>query len=345
MVFQYGWGAELIGLDGPVPIQSFVPMMMFAVLFGLSMDYEVFLLTSFREHWQRTGDMRMSVRRGLADTGQVITSAAAIMVVIFASFVLTDSAIAKMFGVGLATAVLVDATVVRCLLVPSLMVLAAKWTWWLPGWLDRILPELHVEGDPTDLETINRPAGPGPDPNTPAVGVLPAALGAGGALLAGSVVTDPLPALGFGAVAAGVAVWLPRRVPGAGESVTLRLVAVLGGVAIAAVGAAGYNAVVAANDRSAAGMAVAMLLAGAAAAVLPGVRRYAVAVVLGAASMALAAASAWQPVGFALAPVLVAALTGALASAAIAVACRALLRGPSSRHAPEPAVDRVGAGV
>lgn len=152
MVFQWGWGATLIGLDGPVPIESYVPMMLFAVLFGLSMDYEVFLLTSFREQWERTGDMVVSVRRGLSDTGKVVTSAALIMCVVFGSFVLSDNAIVKMFGVGLATAVFVDATVVRCMLVPAIMVLAQKGTWWLPAWLDRLLPHLHVEGDPRALD-------------------------------------------------------------------------------------------------------------------------------------------------------------------------------------------------
>jgi RND superfamily putative drug exporter len=127
-------------------------MMMFAVLFGLSMDYEVFLLTAFREHWERTGDMTVAVRRGLADTGHLVTAAAAIMVVVFGSFLLSDNAIVKMFGIGLATAVAVDATIVRCLLVPAIMVLAQKGTWWLPGWLDRLLPELHVEGDPRALD-------------------------------------------------------------------------------------------------------------------------------------------------------------------------------------------------
>ena len=164
-VFQWGWGAPLIGLDGPVPIESYVPMMMFAVLFGLSMDYEIFLLTAFNEHYQRTGDIVTAVRRGLADTGQLITAAALIMVAVFTSFVIPDNAVVKMFGVGLATAVLVDATIVRCILVPSLMVLAAKWTWWLPGWLDRALPELHIEGDPAQLESVGtraRAAGVGP---------------------------------------------------------------------------------------------------------------------------------------------------------------------------------------
>ena len=152
VVFQWGWGATLIGLEGPVPIESYVPMMMFAVLFGLSMDYEVFLLTAFREHWERTGDMTTAVRRGLADTGKLVTAAALIMVVVFGSFLLSENAIVKMFGIGLATAVAVDATIVRCLLVPAIMVLAQKGTWWLPDWLDRLLPRLHVEGDPRALD-------------------------------------------------------------------------------------------------------------------------------------------------------------------------------------------------
>jgi len=154
-VFEKGWGAHWIGLEGPIPIDSYVPMMMFAVLFGLSMDYEVFLLTSFREHWAQSGDMVASVRRGLADTGRLVTSAAFIMVVVFASFILSDTPLVKLFGVGLATAVIVDATVVRCVLVPAIMVLAAKGTWWLPGWLDRLLPQLHVEGDPAALDALS----------------------------------------------------------------------------------------------------------------------------------------------------------------------------------------------
>lgn len=141
-VFQWGWGASLLGLDGPVPIDSYVPMVLFAVLFGLSMDYEVFLLSAVREHWVRTGDNLVAVRRGLAETGGVITSAALIMVCVFASFVLVDNPTIKIFGLGLATAIVVDATIVRCLLVPATMVLLGRWNWWLPRWLDRLLP--HV---------------------------------------------------------------------------------------------------------------------------------------------------------------------------------------------------------
>ena len=141
-VFQWGWGAGLLGLDGPVPIDSYVPMVLFAVLFGLSMDYEVFLLSAIQEHWTRTGDNRVAVRRGLAETGGVITSAALIMVCVFGSFILVDNPTVKIFGLGLATAIVVDATVVRCLLVPATMVLLGRWNWWLPRWLDRLVP--HV---------------------------------------------------------------------------------------------------------------------------------------------------------------------------------------------------------
>lgn len=147
-VFVWGWGAELIGLSGPVPIDAYVPMMMFAVLFGLSMDYEVFLLTSFREHFSKTGDMHVSVRRGLAETGRLVTSAALIMVVVFGSFIFASEPLLKIFGVGLSVAVIVDATVVRLLLVPAVMVLIKKGTWWLPRWLDRALPVIELEADP-----------------------------------------------------------------------------------------------------------------------------------------------------------------------------------------------------
>jgi RND superfamily putative drug exporter len=119
-------------------------MVLFAVLFGLSMDYEVFLLSAVREHWVRTGDNLAAVRRGLAETGGVITSAALIMVCVFASFVLVDNPTIKIFGLGLAAAIVVDATIVRCLLVPATMVLLGRWNWWLPRWLDRLLP--HVLG-------------------------------------------------------------------------------------------------------------------------------------------------------------------------------------------------------
>ncbi len=146
-VFQLGWGSSLIGLDHAIPIVSFVPLLMFAILFGLSMDYEVFLLTQMREHYQETGDEKEAVVEGLANTGRVITSAAAIMVCVFTSFVLNGNPIVKEFGVGLAVAIAIDSTLVRCLLVPAIMVLLGKWAWWMPSWMDRFLPHISIEGE------------------------------------------------------------------------------------------------------------------------------------------------------------------------------------------------------
>ncbi len=146
-VFQLGWGSSLIGLDHSIPIVSFVPLLMFAILFGLSMDYEVFLLTQMQEHYKAHGDAKRAVVEGLANTGRVITSAAAIMVCVFTSFVLNGNPLVKEFGVGLAVAIAIDATLVRCLLVPAVMVLLGKRMWWLPHLLDRIIPHISVEGD------------------------------------------------------------------------------------------------------------------------------------------------------------------------------------------------------
>jgi RND superfamily putative drug exporter len=146
-VFQLGWGSSLIGLDHSIPIVSFVPLLMFAILFGLSMDYEVFLLTQMREHFTKYGDERRAVVEGLANTGRVITSAAAIMVCVFTSFVLNGDPVVKEFGVGLAVAIAIDSTLVRCLLVPAVMVLLGKRAWWLPGWMERIVPKISIEGE------------------------------------------------------------------------------------------------------------------------------------------------------------------------------------------------------
>jgi RND superfamily putative drug exporter len=146
-VFQLGWGVELIGLDHAIPIVSFVPLLMFAILFGLSMDYEVFLLTQMKEHFEETGDERRAVIEGLANTGRVITSAAAIMVCVFTSFVLNGNPLVKEFGVGLAVAIAIDSTLVRCLLVPAVMVLLGKRAWWLPRWMDRVIPRVSIEGE------------------------------------------------------------------------------------------------------------------------------------------------------------------------------------------------------
>jgi len=145
-VFQEGHGAELIGLDGAVPIASYVPLLMFAILFGLSMDYEVFLLTQIQEHYKEDGDPHKAVVDGLASTGRVITSAALIMVCVFSSFVLNGNAVVKEFGVGLAVAIAIDATIVRCLAVPAIMALMGDRAWWLPRWLDRVLPPISIEG-------------------------------------------------------------------------------------------------------------------------------------------------------------------------------------------------------
>jgi len=146
-VFEKGWGASLVGLSGEVPIVSFVPLMMFAILFGLSMDYEVFLMTHIREAWQRTGDNREAVIEGVGTTGRVITSAALIMVSVFFAFIINGDPTVKQFGVGMGVAVAVDATLVRCLLVPAVMVLAGRANWWFPRILDRTIPNFSIEGE------------------------------------------------------------------------------------------------------------------------------------------------------------------------------------------------------
>jgi len=146
-VFQEGHGASLIGLDEAVPIVSFVPLLMFAILFGLSMDYEVFLMTQIQERYHQTRRPTRAVVDGLAGTGRVITSAALIMVCVFASFVLDGDPIVKQFGVGLAVAIAIDATIVRCLLVPAVMTLMGRAAWWMPAWLARRLPRIDIEGE------------------------------------------------------------------------------------------------------------------------------------------------------------------------------------------------------
>ena len=145
-VFQWGWGASLIGLGGSAPIDPWLPVMLFAIVFGLSMDYEVFLLSRVKEEYDRTGNNQLAVADGLAKTARVITAAAAIMVVVFGSFVLDPARSIKMFGFGLAVAVFLDATLVRLVLVPATMELLGDRNWWLPAWLDRLLPKIDVEG-------------------------------------------------------------------------------------------------------------------------------------------------------------------------------------------------------
>ena len=151
-VFQWGWGASLIGVDGTGPIISFFPIFLFAIIFGLSMDYEVFLMSRIHEEWEHNHDATEAVTRGLALTGRVITAAAAIMCTVFLSFMIGEDRIIKLFGLGLASAVFIDAVIIRSVLVPAIMQLLGKRAWWIPDWLDRILPRLHVEpaeGDPS----------------------------------------------------------------------------------------------------------------------------------------------------------------------------------------------------
>ena len=147
-VFQWGWGRSLTGLTENVPIESYVPMMMFAIVFGLSMDYEIFLLSRIQEAWRTTGDSARAVASGLASTARVITCAALIMVAVFAAFIASTTVVVKMLAVGLAAAVVIDASIVRLVLVPAFMFVLGNNNWWLPGWLDRVLPHLDPEGDP-----------------------------------------------------------------------------------------------------------------------------------------------------------------------------------------------------
>ncbi|MCU0309653.1 MAG: MMPL family transporter [Acidimicrobiales bacterium] len=165
-VFQWGWGGSVIGIAG-APIEPFIPMMLFAIVFGLSMDYEVFLLSRIREEYDRTGDPHTSVADGLAATARVITAAAAIMVVVFGSFLLEDLRVIKLLGAGLAVAVLLDATVVRMLLVPATMELLGDRNWWLPGWLDRVLPRIDVEGHAATVGGDDDTPDPGPGGSPP----------------------------------------------------------------------------------------------------------------------------------------------------------------------------------
>ncbi|PJJ56508.1 RND superfamily putative drug exporter [Mumia flava] len=173
MVFQWGWGLGLIGVETTVPIVSFIPLFMFAILFGLSMDYEVFLISRIREEYLRTRDNGRSVIVGIARTARVITSAALIMISVFLGFAMGADPVVKMMGLGLATAILIDATVVRLVLVPAAMTLLGERTWWLPGWLDRILPAsdgTHDADDPAGDHADERPS-PEPEPEPEPTGV------------------------------------------------------------------------------------------------------------------------------------------------------------------------------
>ena len=327
-VFQWGWGAQLIGLDGPVPIESYVPMMMFAVLFGLSMDYEIFLLTAFNEHYQRTGDIVTAVRRGLADTGQLITAAALIMVAVFTSFVIPDNAVVKMFGVGLATAVLVDATIVRCILVPSLMVLAAKWTWWLPGWLDRALPQLHIEGDPAQLESVGTVRTPRPSDQRPATGALALIGGVLVAWVLGTAMTAqptaaPGAALALAAAGGGALAHLPRATPGSGGTLLVRLVLLLAGAGVSAAMFSLVGGLTPATRSNTAVQAAVAILVPALLTALTPLRRGAIPVMLG----SVVAVSALSGSASSVTDVLLTALAAAAATRALGALGRALGRG------------------
>jgi putative drug exporter of the RND superfamily len=161
-VFQWGWGASLIGVHTTSPIPAYVPMMVFAIVFGLSMDYEVFLLSRVHEAWIGTGDAHRSVAIGIGSTARVITTAAAIMVTVFASFILNDQIAVKMLAVGMAVAVFIDASLVRMILVPAIMALLGAKAWWMPRWLEPILPQLHLEGSETAAAASAAAARPSP---------------------------------------------------------------------------------------------------------------------------------------------------------------------------------------
>jgi RND superfamily putative drug exporter len=158
-VFQWGWLGSIVGVSG-APIEAWAPMMLFAIVFGLSMDYEVFLLSAIKEEYDASGDNAHAVSTGLAVTGRLITAAALIMVLVFGSFVLMDMRAMKLMGLGLAVAVAIDATIVRIVLVPATMELLGKANWWLPSRLDRVLPHLAVEGSPSQSPV----GGPAPAP-------------------------------------------------------------------------------------------------------------------------------------------------------------------------------------
>jgi RND superfamily putative drug exporter len=160
-IFQWGWLGSLFGVQQG-PIESFIPVMLFAIVFGLSMDYEVFLISRMHERWVHTREHSRSVAEGLALTGRVVTAAAAIMVCVFLSFMLGENRVIKEFGLSLASAVLLDALVVRCLLLPAVLHLVGERTWHIPAWLDRVLPRLNIEGTvlPSDRSDGHAPAGP-----------------------------------------------------------------------------------------------------------------------------------------------------------------------------------------
>jgi RND superfamily putative drug exporter len=161
-VFQWGWLGSVVGVNKSGPVESFLPVMLFAIVFGLSMDYQVFLVTRIHEEWLKTGDNELAVRNGLATTGKTITAAALIMILVFGSFILGGERVIKEFGLGLAGGVLVDAVVIRMAIVPSLMTLLGKANWWLPQWLDRLLPNIGLERSDSGEDPGRQVAGAAP---------------------------------------------------------------------------------------------------------------------------------------------------------------------------------------
>jgi RND superfamily putative drug exporter len=149
-IFQWGWGSELLGIGSGGPIEAFAPVMFFAVLFGLSMDYQVFLISRMHEEYALTGSNRRAITVGQAETGGVITAAALIMISVFGGFVLGDQRVIKLFGIGLATAILLDAFLIRTVLVPALMHVFGRANWYYPRWLERATPRLSVEPETPD---------------------------------------------------------------------------------------------------------------------------------------------------------------------------------------------------
>jgi RND superfamily putative drug exporter len=162
-VFQYGYAGSILGISRTGPIEAFLPVMLFAILFGLSMDYQVFLVTRIHEEFLKSGDNRIAVRNGLAATGKTITAAALIMILVFGSFILGGQRVIKEFGVGLAGGIFVDAVFIRMAVVPSIMMMLGKSNWWFPAWLDRLLPKVSVDADDLAAQPLAGPEGE-PDP-------------------------------------------------------------------------------------------------------------------------------------------------------------------------------------
>ena len=189
-VFEWGWGKSLIGLQSTLPIPAYVPMLVFCIVFGLSMDYEVFLLSRVHEAWLQTGDAHRSVAIGIGATARVITTAAAIMIVVFASFVLDPDPTVKMLAIGMAFAVLIDASLVRMALVPAIMSLLGPHAWWLPRWLEPVVPRIQLEGSAVEPEAATEPQAAGPGPAEPG----PAEPAPAEPVAAGPGAADPVPA-------------------------------------------------------------------------------------------------------------------------------------------------------